>query len=208
MPATAPISTIVFDLGGVLVDWNPRYLFTRLFDDHAEMEYFLREVCSPSWNEQQDAGRSWADATALLIEQHPEYAQQIIAYWKRWPEMLRGAIDGSVQLLEQLRQNNSHRLLALTNWSAETFAHARQRFDFLRYFEGILVSGAEKLKKPDPRIYQLLFKRYSLNATECLFIDDSLPNVKAAKALGMEAIYFRSPERLRAALQQRKVLSA
>ncbi|NUQ23764.1 MAG: HAD family phosphatase [Saprospiraceae bacterium] len=191
------IHTVVFDLGGVLIDWNPEYVYRQIFEDEAERRYFLTEVCSPHWNEQQDAGRTLQEATEWLVERFPDYESQIRAYYGRWQEMLGGAIPETVEILNQLREQNSHRLLALTNWSAETFPTALEMFDFLHHFEGILVSGHEKLIKPDPRIYHLLIERYGLNPGESLFIDDNPRNVEGARAVGLQAVHFQSPRQLR-----------
>lgn len=200
------IDTIVFDLGGVLIDWNPRHLFRKIFDHTAEMEYFLREVCTSDWNEQQDAGRPLAEATAMLIERFPNYKLQIHAYYGRWEEMLGGAIEKTVTILEALHRQQSHRLYALTNWSHETFPIARQRFPFLDLFENILVSGEVKLKKPDPKIYQLLFDRFAIDPAKAIFIDDSLRNVDAAGAAGLHTIHFKSPQQLQYELEARDML--
>ncbi|MBL7790991.1 MAG: HAD family phosphatase [Saprospiraceae bacterium] len=198
--------TVVFDLGGVLIDWNPEYVYRQIFEDEAERRYFLTEVCSPHWNEQQDAGRSLQEATEWLVGQYPDYEPQIRAYYGRWQEMLGGAIPETVEILNQLREQNSHRLLALTNWSAETFPTALEMFDFLHHFEGILVSGQEKLIKPDPRIYHLLINRYGLNPGESLFIDDNPRNVEGARAVGLQAVHFQSPGQLREALEEQGIL--
>lgn len=200
------INTVVFDLGGVLIDWNPEYVYRQIFEDEAERRYFLTEVCSPHWNEQQDAGRTLQEATAWLVERFPDYEPQIRAYYGRWQEMLGGAIPETVDILNQLRDQASHRLLALTNWSAETFPTALEMFDFLHHFEGILVSGEEKLIKPDPRIYQLLISRYGLNPGESLFIDDNPKNVEGARAVGLHAVHFQSPGQLRKALEEWGIL--
>jgi 2-haloacid dehalogenase len=194
------IDTVIFDLGNVLIGWDPRRLYRQLIDDGAQMEWFLREVCNSEWNEQQDAGRSWAEATALLRAKFPEHAHLIDAYHLRWEETLVGAMDDSVALLAALRERGV-RVLALTNWSQETFPIARQRFPFLQWFEGIVVSGEEKLIKPDPRIYQRLLERYAVDPSKALYIDDSARNVAAAEALGMRGWWFRGA----AGLQQRLV---
>ncbi|WP_267220549.1 HAD family hydrolase [Dyella silvae] len=195
------VDTVIFDLGNVLIGWNPRRLYRQLFDDEAEMEWFLREVCSSAWNEQQDAGRSWAEGTALLRAQFPEHAVLIDAYHLRWEETLLGPIEESVALLAALRERGV-RLLALTNWSQETFPVAMQRYAFLQWFEGIVVSGDEKLIKPDPRIYQRLLDRYGVDPATALYIDDSARNVAAAEALGMHGWWFRDPAGLSERLQQ------
>jgi len=147
---------VVFDLGGVLIDWNPRYLYRKLFDDDEGMERFLSEVCSPEWNTRQDAGRLWREAVSELTTRHPDQAAMIAAYHLRWPEMLGGDIPEAVELLKELKQQRL-RLYALTNWSHETFPVARSRFAFLDWFEGIVVSGEERMVKPDPAIFLRLF---------------------------------------------------
>ncbi len=204
--ADKSFDTVIFDLGGVLIDWNPEYVFRQVFDDEEEMRYFLTEICSPAWNEEQDAGRPLAEATELLVAEHPQYEEPIRAYYGRWEEMLGDAIHDTVALLEGLYQSKSHRLLALTNWSYETFPVALERFDFLQWFEGILVSGHEKLKKPDPRIYRRLFEKYEVNVPASIFIDDNARNVAAAEGVGLEAIHFTSPDQLRRELGRRKVI--
>ncbi len=197
------MSTVVFDLGGVLIDWDPRYLYRKLFaGDTAAMERFLAEICTPEWNLRQDAGRSWAEGTAELKAQHPAQAALIEAYHLRWPEMLAGPIDGSVAILRELRDAGTP-LYALTNWSQETFPVALERYDFLGWFAGIVVSGREGLVKPDPRIYRVLLERHGLRAEECVYIDDNAANVAAARALGMDAIAFTGAEALRVALAAR-----
>ncbi|MDR3446229.1 MULTISPECIES: HAD family hydrolase [Dyella] len=199
------VDTVVFDLGNVLIGWDPRRLYRQLIDDEAQMEWFLRDVCSSEWNEQQDAGRPWAEATALLRTRFPEHAELIDAYHLRWEETLVGALDESVALLAELRARGV-RLLALTNWSQETFPIARQRFPFLQWFEGIVVSGEEKLIKPDPRIYQRLLERYAVDPAKALYIDDSARNVAAAEALGMHGWWFRDADGLRQQLVELQLL--
>jgi len=200
------IETVVFDLGGVLIDWNPEYLFRKIFEDEAEMRHFLEKIATPDWNEQQDAGRPLAEATEWLVERHPEHEVAIRAYYGRWEEMLGGAIRETVAILEEIHTRDEHRLYALTNWSAETFPIARERYAFLQRFEGILVSGEEKLKKPDTRIYRLLFERYGFEPERALFIDDSLRNVEGAREVGFNAIHFSSPEALKVELREREIL--
>ncbi|WP_321475849.1 HAD family phosphatase [uncultured Paludibaculum sp.] len=193
------IDTVIFDLGGVLIDWNPRYLYRKLIDDEQAMERFLAEVCTSEWNEQQDAGRPWHEATALLRAQHPDQAPLIDAYWLRWDEMLGGSNDGTVALVQALK-TRGYRLYALTNWSHETFPVARRRFPFLQWFDGIVVSGDERLVKPDAAIYRLLLERYAVNPRGALYIDDSSRNVAAAEALGLHGWHFHDAEGLRAHL--------
>lgn len=203
------IDTVIFDLGGVLVDWNPEYLYRKLFDDEEEMRYFLAEIATPEWNEQQDAGRPLDEATEWLLARHPEYEEAIRAYYGRWEETLGGQVQESVDLLRELHDRGTHRLLALTNWSHETFPVARERFEWLQLFEGILVSGEEKMKKPEARIYRRLIERYDVVAPgAALFIDDNVKNVEGARAVGLEAVHFQSPARLRADLAAWKILPA
>ena len=198
---------IVFDLGGVLIDWNPRHLYRKLFDDEAAMERFLEEVCHHAWNLEQDRGRSFADAIEEAAMRHPDQRAMIEAYHTRWDEMLAGEIEGSVTILEELAAR-AYELHALTNWSAETFPAARARFAFLERFRTILVSGDERLIKSDARIFQLLLERIAHPARRCIYIDDSEPNVAGAAALGFDAIHFTSPPALRAALADRGLLAA
>jgi len=195
------IDTVIFDLGGVLIDWNPKYLYKKIFSDEEEMEYFLKEICTPHWNELQDGGRPIAEATDILLQQHPKYTEQIKAFYGRWTEMLGGPIDGTVEILKQLKAANTHRIYALTNWSAETFPIALERYDFLQLFEGILVSGTEHLKKPDPKIYELILKRYDIKGQHAVFIDDNLRNIKASIECGIHGIHFTSPEQLKVDLK-------
>lgn len=180
------IDAVVFDLGGVLVDWNPQHLYRSLIPDAAERERFLADVCPQSWNERQDAGRSVAEATAERVALFPQHAELIAAYYGRWEEMLAGAIDETVAVLEELHRRQVP-LYALTNWSAELFPIARRRFTFLERFRGILVSGEEGLIKPDPAIFHLLCKRYGLTPGMSLFIDDNPANVAAAEEIGFAA---------------------
>lgn len=196
------IDTIVFDLGGVLIDWNPKYVYRTIFDTEEEIDTFLNEVCNMEWNVQQDAGRSLAEATESLVSHHPKWEKEIRAYYGRWEEMLGGAILESVDILESLKAGGQYRLYALTNWSNETFPIAFARYEFLKIFEGILVSGDEKLIKPDPAIYTLLFDRYKIDPATSVFIDDSLKNVEGAKTAGMRAIHFRSPMQMREELAE------
>lgn len=195
-----PRDVVIFDLGGVLIDWDPRHLYRKLFGgDAARMERFLTEVCTLEWNLRQDAGRPWSVAVAELSAQHPADAALIAAYAERWVEMLRGPIDGTVAILAELKRAG-RRLYALTNWSHETFPLAQARYDFLAWFDGIVVSGVENLVKPDRRLYERLLERHAIVAARAIFIDDSRRNVDAAVALGMYGIQFRSPDALRAEL--------
>jgi len=200
------IETVIFDLGKVLIDWEPRRLFRKIFDDEEEMEYFLNNICTSDWNVQQDKGRLIKDANALLISQFPKYKNQIEAFYGRWEEMLGGPIQPTVDILKELVESKKQRIYALTNWSAETFPIAIRDYDFLQWFEGILVSGDEKMIKPDLAIYDLICKRYNIDPTTAVFIDDSLKNIKGCEAYGMKGIHFKSGEQLRKELEELGVL--
>jgi 2-haloacid dehalogenase len=191
-----PINTVIFDLGGVLIDWNPRYLYRKVFQDEARMEYFLEHICSSHWNEEQDGGRSLKVGTELLIAQHPDWENEIRLFYGRWTEMIGGVFKDTIQILSAIKNTGNYKLYALTNWSAETFPIAQQRYDFLNWFDGILVSGAEGVKKPDPRIYQLLLERFDINPTKAIFIDDNFRNVLAARYEGIPTIHFKSAQQL------------
>jgi 2-haloacid dehalogenase len=201
MSAVAPLrpTAVVFDLGGVLIEWDPRHLYRQLFDDPDEMESFLAEVTTAEWNAHQDAGRPWAEAIELLVAEHPERRDLIEAFHRRWPEMLTGEIPGTVDVLADLRAAGV-RLIALSNWSAETFPVARERFDFLAWFEGILISGEVGVNKPDRRIFEHLIERFGIEPAAALFIDDSSANVDAATTLGFRAVQFTDAAALRAEL--------
>jgi 2-haloacid dehalogenase len=207
MPSSAGARpVVVFDLGGVLIDWNPRYLYRQLLADEREIERFLAEVCHAEWNEEQDRGRTFAEAVEEAAARHPGERALIEAYHHRWHEMLAGPIPGSVTILEELK-GAGYELHALTNWSVEKFPIARERYDFLDHFESILVSGEVGLIKPDPRIFQLLLEGIGRPAESCIYIDDNARNVATAGALGFDAIHFRGPEPLRHDLVRRGVLS-
>jgi 2-haloacid dehalogenase len=198
---------VVFDLGGVLIDWDPRYLYRKLLADEAAVEEFLTTVCTPEWNVEQDRGRPFAEGIAELVERHPVHAAAIAAYHQRWPEMLGGAIAGTVELLAELRAAGVA-LFALTNWSAETFGIARERFEFLDWFDGVVVSGEERMVKPDPAIFRLLLDRFGLAPEATCFVDDSPANVAAARELGLDGVRFHDPDQLRKDLTGRGLLSA
>jgi 2-haloacid dehalogenase len=192
-----PRSVVIFDLGGVLLDWNPRHLYRKLFDgDEAAMEHFLARVCTTEWNERQDAGRTFAEATESLMPHHADKRELIEAWGRRFGEMIPGAIEGTVEILRDLKARNVP-VYAITNWSAETFPPQRERFAFLDWFDGIVVSGQERVIKPDPRIFEILLTRHGVAARDAVFIDDVPANAAAASALGIHGIHFRSPEQLR-----------
>jgi 2-haloacid dehalogenase len=196
---TPIVHAAVFDLGGVLIDWNPRYLYRKLLADDAAVETFLTEICSQEWNSEQDLGRSWSEAVESLAREHPDQRALIAAYRERWEEMLGGPIDESVALLAELRASGLP-LFALSNWSAETFPIALSRYSFLSWFTGIVISGEVRLAKPDPRVFRHLLDRFGLDAASTVFVDDSRRNVEAAAELGMIAIEFRDASELRVEL--------
>lgn len=193
------ISNVVFDLGGVLIDWNPRYLFRKVFKTEEEVEWFLANVCTYEWNMQQDAGKLFSVATRELQEKFPEYSDKIALYYGRWEEMLGGEIKGTVEIFRRLKSAGMP-LYALTNWSHEAFPVAYNRYGFMKEFDGLVVSGYEKLLKPDHAIYRVLMKRYNINPADSVYIDDNKPNADAAAELGFNAIHFQSPEQLRVEL--------
>ena len=189
--ATVP----VFDIGGVLLDWNPRYLYRKLFDDEAAMEEFLATVCTSEWNRRMDGGMSFAEGIAELLERFPDQSEMIEAYRDRWPEMIPAALDDTVEIFETLK-TSGRPLYAITNFAAETFVQARAMYPFLNRFDGIVVSGEIKALKPGPEIYRCLLEQYDLRAEDCLFIDDVQENVDGAKAVGMHAVRFTNAETL------------
>lgn len=190
-------NTVIFDLGAVLIDWNPDYLYTKLIPSANERAWFYKHICTPDWNEEQDAGRPIQEATEMLVKEHPKYEDLIRAYYGRWEEMLKGPIDGTVQILKELKDKNQHTLIALTNWSAETFPIALKRFEFLHWFHGRVVSGEEKTRKPFTEIYQSLLDRYDVIPEASVFVDDNERNLSPAAALGIKTVHFTSPESFR-----------
>ena len=195
------INTIIFDLGGVLIDWNPRYVYRTIFNSENEIDWFFENITTHDWNENQDAGYPLTLATEDLIKKHPEWEKQIRAYYERWTEMLGGPIHETVEIFRSLKQKPDIKTYALTNWSAETFPIALQRFDFLHWFDGILVSGEEKTRKPFPDFYQKLIDKFSINPKQAVFIDDNLRNVKGAEDLGIKGIHFLNADQLNKELQ-------
>jgi 2-haloacid dehalogenase len=203
------IDTIIWDLGGVLVDWSPLYVYDDdYFPDLADRDYFFEHICTADWNERQDAGYSLQLATEEKLREFPDlrWRQPILDFYGRWTEMLRGPLTETVTLFDQLRSKDNYRFYALTNWSAENFPIALQRFDFLHWFNGRLVSGEEGTRKPFPEFYRLLFDRYQVDPARALFIDDNLRNIKAAEAMGISGIHFISAADLQKQLTQRGLL--
>lgn len=191
------IKNIIFDLGGVLIDWNPEYVYLEVFEgDRKKMQWFFDEICTMDWNENQDAGYPLQQATEDRVKMFPQYEQWIRMYYGRWEEMLGDSISETVLILDKLLKNPDYSVAALTNWSAETFPVALKRFEFLNRFKGIVVSGIEKTRKPFPEIYQLTLNRFDFKANESLFIDDSLKNIEAAGEFGIHTILFKSAANL------------
>ena len=196
------IKNVIFDLGGVLIDWNPEYVYLEVFNgDREKMKWFFDEICTMDWNENQDAGYPLQQATEERVKLFPEYEEWIRIYYGRWEEMLGKQIDGTVTILKQLIDNPNYKVVALTNWSAETFPIALERFDFLHWFEGIVVSGTEKMRKPFNEIYELTLNRFNIEASQSLFIDDNARNIEAAKKMGINTIRFNNPTQLKSELK-------
>lgn len=197
------IEAVIFDLGGVLVDWNPEYLYAKIFkNDAKKMTWFLNTVCTPAWNMEQDAGRTFEEGIEILTTAYPEYEPEIRSFFERWEEMIKSENKGTVLILNLLSELNKVKLYALTNWSSETFPIAQRRFDFLKRFEGIVVSGEEKTRKPFSKIYEITLDRYGLKAENCLFIDDSFENIEAAKLLGFNTVHFTNALQLNMDLKE------
>lgn len=200
------INTIIFDLGNVLIDWNPRYLYRKIFKTEEEVTWFLENICTAEWNDKQDGGRSFEEATALLLEKHPQHPEAIKAWYGRWQETIGGPVHDSVEILKTLKENSHYHLYALTNWSDQTFPWALDNFNFLHWFEGIVISGVEKTRKPFPDFYNILFNRYRVDPAKALFIDDNFKNIEGAKAVGLNVIHFKSSAQLKSELQHMGLL--
>ena len=199
------IQTIIFDLGGVLIDWNPEYVYLKEFNgDRIKMKWFFENICTSSWNEQQDGGKLMKEATKERVKLFPEYKKLIEMFYGRWEEMLKDEISGTVKIIQDLKKNN-YRLIALTNWSAETFPIAIKKYKFLELLEGIVVSGEIKMLKPFKEIYDYTIEKYNLDPKKCVFIDDRLDNVEGAVICGINGIQFESPEKLINKLKELKV---
>ncbi len=197
------ISTIIFDLGGVLIDWNPGYVFDKnYFKTKEDRDFFFNHICTSDWNEEQDAGRSIVEATQLLVKEYPDWEQAIRDYYGRWTEMLGGPIAENVEILRALHQSKKYKLYALTNWQADLFNIALVRYNFLHLFDGRVVSGEEKMRKPNPHFYDLLLNRHEIKKEHAVFIDDNLRNVQAAIAMGIPSIHYQNTENLKSSLQQ------
>lgn len=190
------IDTIIFDLGGVLVDWNPEYVYKNVFNTEKEMKWFLTNVCSPEWNIEQDGGRTIAEAESLLITQFPEYKKEIKLFYADWEFMFSGPIRENVKLFQQLKATKKYNIYALTNWSFEKWDKALELFPFFKNFDGVVVSGQEKCRKPFSKIYNLIIDRYNITPENALFIDDNFENIEGAKKIGFNGIHISKGEKL------------
>ncbi len=199
------IRSIIFDFGGVLLDWNPNNLYNRFFHDQGEIDRFLSEINFPDWNLQQDKGRPFSEGVTELSLKFPHYSHLIRAYHEYWEESIVGPINGSVDILRRLKKAR-YSIYGLSNWSAETFPIAFDKYDFFRLFDGIVISGEVKVAKPDPAIFELMLKMINRPAIECLFIDDSEFNISIAQRLGFAAIHFKSPDQLELELNNLNIL--
>lgn len=187
------IKNIVFDFGGVVMDWNPRYFYRDYFKDDEKTEWFLKNIATDEWNAEQDRGRSLSEGTEILVKAHPEWEKEIRAYYDNWTTMLKSDIPENVAVLRKL-EHTDYELFGLTNWAAETFPYALENYDFFKIFDGkIIVSGIEKLIKPDPEIWKLLLNKYRIKAEESVFIDDNPKNIEVAKSLDFKTIHL-TPE--------------
>jgi len=196
------IDTIIFDLGGVLVDWNPEYIYKKVFNNNKEkMHWFLTNVCTPQWNIEQDGGRTISEAEAVKIAEFPEYKKEIELFYTEWEHMFKGTIQENVELFKSLKSTRNYKIYALTNWSAEKWDKALELFPFFKGFDGVIVSGQEKCRKPFPEIYNLMLNRFSITPEKSLFIDDNLDNIKAAKKLGIHGIHFKKNDNLKKEFQ-------
>jgi len=203
---TSQIKAIIFDFGNVLLEWNPRYVYQRYFPNDPEgMERFFKEVDFADWNLQQDKGRPFVEGVAVLSEKFPHYAQLIQAYHENWTDSIGAAYSGTIEILKQLKQAG-YPLYGLSNWSAETFPYAREKYDFFDLFDDFVISGEVGQVKPDPEIFQIMLEKIGKPAEQCLFIDDSLTNINQAQKMGFGTIHFQSPEQLATALHELKIL--
>lgn len=195
------INTIIFDLGGVLINWDPFPVILKTFDgDEEKTRWFLKNVCTHDWNASLDKGKTFEEGKIEKIAEFPEYKKSITAYLDDWEDMLAGQIQGTVEILEKLK-NSKYRLLSITNWSFETFPIAVKTFPFLHWFEDTVVSGEVKMIKPDRDIYEYAYQRFGLSDKDgAVFIDDRLENIQAVKPLGWEGIHFNNPQQLNQAL--------
>ncbi|WP_152287356.1 HAD family hydrolase [Flavicella marina] len=200
---TQLIETIIFDLGGVFIDYNPEYYYRTIFkNDSKKMQWFLENVCTPEWNIEQDAGRTIEEANRIKIAEHPTYEKEIRSFYENWRTMCKGTYQGTLDIFEAIKNSGKYNYYALTNFSAETWPIATEMFPYLNTFQGVVVSGHVKMRKPFAPIYEHLLTKYDINPTTAVFIDDSLPNIEMAKELGIHGIHFQSPEQLKRELEK------
>ena len=196
------IKTVIFDFGGVLVDWNPHYLYDPYFGSREKADWFLTHICNSAWNVQMDGGKPFAQGIAELVAQHPEWEKEIRMYRSEWLKMMGEQIPDMQTLVADLKAHG-YRLYGLTNWAADTFALVRDQYPVFALLDGIVVSGEEKVAKPDLRIFRILLERYKVNPKEAVFIDDNIPNIEAARQVGLQTIYFLSAKQLREEMYKR-----
>ncbi len=199
---TNKIDTVIFDLGGVLVDWRPEYLYRKVFNgNEKKVQWFLSKICTSSWNAEQDGGRTIEEAENIKIAEFPEHEDLIRLYYNQWHQMFSGPIEENVTLFKSLKASGNYKIYALTNWSAERWDKALQLFPFFNYFDGVVVSGQEKMRKPSLEIYELILNRFQISPEKAIFIDDNEENVTAAKTLKIHGIHYKSPQQLLKNLQ-------
>ena len=198
------LKNIIFDFGGVLIDWNPEYLYRKVFEKEEDMAHFLENICRYDWNLLQDEGRPLAEGTRLLQEKFPAYTDEIAMYYGRWEEMLGGTYDENTNLIVPLKER--YKVYGLTNWSAETLPLAMKRYNFFQELDGMVVSGEEKMVKPDRRLYEVLLERYALRAEESLFIDDNAANIETARDLDFQVVHFTGELNLEQWLREKGIL--
>lgn len=194
------IKNIIFDFGAVLVDWNPRYVYTPYFGDADKAEWFIKNICTPEWNGTVDKGRSIDDANRELLEKYPEWEKEILMYFDRWVEMVGDETPGMTDLIRELKAKG-YRILGLSNWARVTFNQVKDGFEFEKLLDGYIISGDVKMLKPDAEIYEELIRRFQIEPSESLFIDDNPANTASAEAIGIRAIKFESQEKLRKELK-------
>ncbi|PKP11265.1 MAG: HAD family hydrolase [Bacteroidetes bacterium HGW-Bacteroidetes-3] len=199
---TNKIDTVIFDLGGVLVDWRAEYLYRKVFNgNEKKVQWFLSKICTSSWNAEQDGGRTIEEAENIKIAEFPEHEDLIRLYYNQWHQMFSGPIEENVTLFKSLKASGNYKIYALTNWSAERWDKALQLFPFFNYFDGVVVSGQEKMRKPSLEIYELILNRFQISPEKAIFIDDNEENVTAAKTLKIHGIHYKSPQQLLKNLQ-------
>ncbi|MBB1286103.1 HAD family phosphatase [Flavisolibacter sp. BT320] len=199
------IDTIIFDIGNVLVKWDPANLYRKIFPADEERAQFLNTICTMEWHTLQDAGRSPREGTTELLERYQEHKEAILAFYDRWEEMFAGAIEGTVEILKEVKEKG-YRVYALSNYNAELYQRTVHDFPFLDWFDGKIISSEAKMKKPDDNIYRLLFERFAIDPERAIFIDDLAANIAAANRLGLQGILFTTPEALRKELQTRNII--